>query len=235
LLFDLRGAGRRRTIKAVYITLALLMGGGLVFFGIGGEVSGGLVDAITERDGGGTGVERFEEQERDALARARANPEDAQAWADLARARFQQAGLGDNYDPSTGEFTEAGRAKLRLASDAWQRHLEEADEADERLARLMVQAYAPDGLNDPAQAATAQEVVAEANPRAAAVYAQLAALNYAAGRQRQGDIARDRAVRLTEPDMRESLRSQLQQARQAAEQQAFQEQAEGAAAPAEAP
>ena len=34
MLFDLRGRGRRRTVKIVYITLALLMGGGLVLFGI---------------------------------------------------------------------------------------------------------------------------------------------------------------------------------------------------------
>ena len=30
MLFDLRGSGRRTTVKAVYLTLALLMGGGLV-------------------------------------------------------------------------------------------------------------------------------------------------------------------------------------------------------------
>ena len=53
MLFDLRGSGRRRTVKIVYITLAFLMGGGLVLFGIGGGggISGGLVDAITERSG----------------------------------------------------------------------------------------------------------------------------------------------------------------------------------------
>jgi hypothetical protein len=233
VLFDLRGAGRRRTIKAVYITLALLMGGGLVFFGIGGEVSGGLVDAITERDGGDDGTRRFEQQEADALARTQADREDAQAYADLARARFQQAGLGDNYDPATQAFTDSGVAKLRAASDAWERHLELADTPDERLARLMVQAYLPEGLNDPAGAARAQEVVADANRDSAAVYAQLAALSYAAGQTRKGDLARRRAIDLTEPDMRESLRSQLDAAKaQAAQQQLQQLQEEGAGAEA---
>ena len=47
MLFDLRGRGRRNTIKVIYIMLAFLMGGGLVLFGIGGNTSGGLVDAIT--------------------------------------------------------------------------------------------------------------------------------------------------------------------------------------------
>src|ERR671915_171085 len=112
MLFDLRGRGRRRTVKIVYITLAFLMGGGLVFFGIGGDVSGGLVDAITERGGGDTGTERFTQRERAAARRAQANPRDAAAWADLARARVQIAGVGENFDPNTNTYTESGRAKL---------------------------------------------------------------------------------------------------------------------------
>src|ERR671911_508833 len=70
MLFDLRGRGRRRTVKIVYITLALLMGGGLVLFGIGGggAMQGGLVDAITGSSGGDTGSERFDNAEKAALA-----------------------------------------------------------------------------------------------------------------------------------------------------------------------
>ena len=84
MLFDLRGSGRRRTVKIVYITLAFLMGGGLVLFGIGGGggISGGLVDAITERSGGGDdGTDRFRKQETEALARTKADAQDAPAWA----------------------------------------------------------------------------------------------------------------------------------------------------------
>ena len=100
MLFDLRSAGRRRTVKIVYITLAFLMGGGLVLFGIGGEVSGGLVDALTERGGGGDDAsERFQQREDDALARTRRNPQDEAAWLALTRARVQLAGQGDNIDP----------------------------------------------------------------------------------------------------------------------------------------
>src|SRR5918999_4402778 len=101
MLFDLRGR-RRRGVQATYLLLALLMGGGLVFFGIGGEVSGGLVDALTESSGGGdTGAQRFEERERAAAQKATANPKDATAWAELARARVQAAGIGENFDPNT--------------------------------------------------------------------------------------------------------------------------------------
>ena len=52
MLFDLRGR-RRRAVQATYLTLAVLMGGGLVLFGIGGDVSGGLIDAFGGRDSGG--------------------------------------------------------------------------------------------------------------------------------------------------------------------------------------
>jgi hypothetical protein len=52
MLFDLRGSGRRTTVKVVYVTLAILMGGGLVFFGIGGDVNGGLFDAISGSSSG---------------------------------------------------------------------------------------------------------------------------------------------------------------------------------------
>jgi hypothetical protein len=59
MLFDLRSPGRRNAIKVVYVTLALLMGGGLVLFGIGGEVSGGVVDALTGSNRGDDGSDRF--------------------------------------------------------------------------------------------------------------------------------------------------------------------------------
>src|SRR5215218_6062060 len=100
MLFDLRGSGRRRTVKIVYITLAFLMGGGLVLFGIGGggAISGGLVDAITGSSGGGdTGTERFVQKERDAVRATQVRPQDPTAWAGLARARVQTAGVGENF------------------------------------------------------------------------------------------------------------------------------------------
>jgi hypothetical protein len=211
MLFDLRGAGRRRVVKTVYVTLALLMGGGLVLFGIGGDVSGGLVDAITERGGGGdSGTERLERNERDATRRARANPQDAAAWAEVARARFNLAGAGDNLDQETGTYTVEGRRRLNSAADAWERHLELADQPDDRVASLMVQAYA--ALGDGVKAVRAQEVIAEARDSAGA-YAQLAILAYQAGDTRTGNLARRKALSLTPEDMRETIRGQLDAAR----------------------
>jgi hypothetical protein len=217
MLFDLRSPGRRNVIKVVYVTLALLMGGGLVLFGIGGEVSGGVVDAITGSNTGDDGSERFREREERALAATRANPSDAAAWAELARARFQLASVGENFDPETNAFTSAGKAKLRQATDAWERHVELADKPDDRLAATMAQAYIE--LDEPAQAAAAQEIITEARPKAGA-FAQLAVYAYAAGQTRRGDLARDRALELTDRDQRDDLRAQLEQARAQATQAA---------------
>lgn len=221
MLFDLRGRGRRRTVKVVYITLALLMGGGLVFFGIGSDVSGGIVDAITGSGGGGGNTdERLQEREQTLTQRVRANPQDQQALVDLARVRFQLAGQGDNFDPNTSQFTESGRAELAGATRAWEQYLAlDPRTPDDRTARLMVQAY--EGQGDLAKATQAQEIVAEARPSTGS-YSQLAVFAYAAGQTRKGDLASRKAIEEAEPDMRESLRGQLESAKKQAEQQAAQ-------------
>jgi hypothetical protein len=225
MLFDLRGSARRRTIKIVYITLAFLMGGGLILFGIGGggALSGGLVDAITQSDGGGGGDDRFRDQEQRAPAAARANPDDPARWAAVARARFNLASVG--VDQATGQFDEAGTAQLEAAGRAWEEHLKLAgDKPDSRVASLMVQAYSVLGQFD--KAAVAQEVIA-LDRESSGAYTQLAVLAYQANQLRKGDLARDKALKLTEPDMREALRGQLEGQRQQA--------AQSAAAPAPAP
>lgn len=231
MLFDLRGSGRRRVVKVVYVTLALLMGGGLVLFGIGGSgaLSGGLVDAITESDGGGDGSDRLRDAEQKATAAARANPDDAALWAAAARARFNLASGAGNIDPSTGEFSEEGRTQLQAASRAWEEHLTLAgDKPDSRVASLMVQGYSVLGQYD--KAATAQEVIA-LDRESVGAYSQLALFAYQANQLRKGDLARDKALELTEPDMREALKGQLDAARA----QAAAQSGDGAAAPTPEP
>src|ERR671910_1036718 len=225
MLFDLRGRGRRRTVKIVYITLALLMGGGLVLFGIGGggAMQGGLVDAITGSSGGDTGSERFDKAERDAAARTRTNPQDAAAWAALARARVQSAGIGDNFDPNTASYTDTGKAKLTQAADAWEKYLAlDPKNPDNRVAGLMVRAYDQTGLNRPADAAKAQEIITEARP-SATTYATLAIYAYQAGQTRKGDLARNEALERAPKDERNTLKASLDQAKQQAAAQQLQQ------------
>ena len=236
MLFDLRGRGRRRTVKIVYITLALLMGGGLVLFGIGGggAMQGGLVDAITGSSGGDTGSARFDKAEKAAAAQTRATPNDAAAWAALARARVQSAGIGDNFDPGTATYTDSGKAKLSQAADAWEKYLSlEPKNPDDRVAGLMVRAFDQTGLNRPKDAAQAQQIITEARP-SATTYATLAIYAYQAGDTRLGDLARGKALEKAPKDERNTLKSSLDQAKQQATVQQLQQQ-QGSATPTATP
>ena len=217
MLFDLRGSGRRTTVKIVYLTLALLMGGGLVLFGIGGDVSGGLVDALTERGGSvETGSDTFRDRAEQAQRAAAADPQDAAAWAAVARARYQYASAGEFFDQSTGQFTDEGKAQLQAAATAWERHLKlEPDKPDDSVATVMVQAYSQAGLNEPAKAVAAQEVVTEERPKDS-TFATLAILAYQAGQTRKGDLATKEALALADKDDRNTLKSELENAKQQA-------------------
>src|SRR3954463_13483204 len=123
MLFDLRGRGRKNTVRVIYILLAFLMGGGLVLFGIGGATNGGLVDAITgSGSSGDTGEKRFTKRETAALKALQANPKDEAASIELIRARISLAGVGDRYDANTNTYTKAGEAQLRKAVEAWNQY-----------------------------------------------------------------------------------------------------------------
>ncbi len=78
----------------------------------------------------------------------------------------------------------------------------------------MVQAFG--ALNQLAKAAEAQEVITDARPTAA-TFTQLAIFAYQAGQTRKGDLAKNKALELTDPDMREALKGQLESAKQSAQ------------------
>src|SRR5205085_289188 len=121
MLFDLRGRGRRRTVQAIYLTLAILMGGGLVLFGVGGSVSGGLFDAIGLTGGSSNSSsanEQLEKQEKAAIRQTRVDPKNAAAFITLTRVRYQLAGQGDNFDKETGQFKGGGRKELAQAAES---------------------------------------------------------------------------------------------------------------------
>lgn len=223
MLFDLRRPGRRRTIKAIYLGLALLLGGGLVLFGIGSDTgSGGLVDALQEQGGGSSATESLDNQIKTQLRKVRANPEDAAAWAQLAVARFQRA----NVDGLTqeGTYTEDGKRRLGLAAQAWERHLAlDPERPNVRAATLMVQAYGPNGLEQLDKAVKAKQIVTAADGSPSSnQYVQLAQLAYLAGDDRVGDLAAERAVDLAAADERKELRTALESLKTQAAAQAAQ-------------
>jgi hypothetical protein len=214
MLFDLRGRGRRRTVQVIYLSLALLMGGGLVLFGIGSDAGqGGLVDGIAGSGGSASGaIEDRAERAQEATQR---NPRDARAWAVLARERYQLAASTAQSDPQSGQttFDEEGRAELGRAAEAWQRHLQLAgDRPDAESAAVIANLYGDTGLNQPSEAARAWNIVVDSREDpSAGDFARLAQYQYAAGNTREGDLAARAAVRETPSDQRRDLRTQLDQ------------------------
>jgi hypothetical protein len=215
MLFDLRGRGRRRTIQAIYLWLAVLMAGGLVFFGIGGATNGGLLDAFKSGGGGGSaGSGLFDQRLKAAQRQVALTPGNAPAWAQLAQLRFQLAGLGDNYSQAQGSFTSKGRAQLAQAKQAWDHYLSlNPAQPNADIAAEMVQAFGgAGGLGDYAAASRAAEIVASARPNEA-IFAQLAAFSYLAGQTRKGDLAAAKAETLAPTSSRAALKAQLQSVR----------------------
>jgi len=217
MLFDLRARGRRRTIQVIYLFLALLMGGGLIFFGIGGNTSGGLFDAFKSNNGGSSSDSALTKKVETAEKRVQANRTDPALWAALTRAQYQVAGLGENYDQNTGTFTPKGKAALRKVERSWDQYMKlDPPKPNPDLASLMVQAFSPTGLNRPAKAVTAQEIVIDARPASTGLYSTLAILAYAAGQTRKGDLASSKAVDLAPKEQRQTVKEQLKQAKQQA-------------------
>jgi tetratricopeptide (TPR) repeat protein len=216
MLFDLRGRGRRRVVQAIYLSLAILMGGGLVLFGIGGATSGGLLDAFKGSAGTQSANQIFQKRVDAAERSVRARPTDAKAWAALTRIRYQQAGSGDGFDPNQNVFTDKGKQQLAGAELAWNKYLTLTDKPDDSVASLMVQAFSEVGLNKPDKAVRAQEIILERRQPTGPLYVQLAALAYQAGQTRKAELASKKALALTPKDSREQIKAQLESARVAA-------------------
>jgi hypothetical protein len=226
MLFDLRSGGRRRTVKAVYLFLALLMFVGFVGFSIGSSgLQGGIVDAITGNGSKGGGdsaaVDRLTTQVTTADAKTKAAPNDPAGWAALAQARVRLAAVGDNFDPKTSDYTAAGRKQLTAAGTAWDKYVAlKPANLDERLARSMTQAYISLNLLD--KATSAQEAVTEVDATEQ-TFSNLALLAYQAGQTRKGDLAAKKAVDLAPADKKKDLKSQLDSAKTQALQQQIQQ------------
>ena len=206
MLFDLRGR-RRRAVQATYLTLAVLMGGGLVLFGIGGDVSGGLFDAFSDRSGSGNSSEQLEERIDRNEERVEANPRNEAALKALVR---DYHALASSQLPTGAvEYPDEAKDDLRQAGEYWQRYLEvETGDPDPSLARLAVAVYDLNGLNEPAQAAAAMRIVAEEGND---FQSYLALVQYAAaaGDERTADLAGQKAIDLAPKRLEKQVRQQV--------------------------
>ncbi len=91
MLFDLRGRGRRRTVQMIYLGLALLMGVGLVGFGVGGGVGGGgILSSLTDNEGSSSA--NFASKIKKYQKLTQQQPSSVYAWEQLTLAQLHEAG-----------------------------------------------------------------------------------------------------------------------------------------------
>ena len=211
MLFDLRGRGRRRTVKIIYIGLALLFALGFIGFGVGGGFGGGgnagIVNSLTGNEGSNSAS--FASQIKKYSKLTQQQPANVSAWESLTKALLHEAG-GEAYVTSTGVVTSKGRELYNQASRAWASYLAlNPPKPSTELAQLMVTVYGEQGLNQPAQAVQALQLVVTARPTSAALWAALAEYAYKAHNVRVGDLASGKAVSLAPVGQRTRLKNEL--------------------------
>ena len=211
MIFDLKGK-RRRMVQGVYLTLAILIGGGLVLFGIGGgSLNGGLLDAFKGGGGSSSAEKTIQKQIDNAQKQLAANPQNQAALQELIRDNYQLASL--SADQTTGTFSADGKKNLQQASIAWQRYLAtNPAKPDLTLASLMTQAYT--GLADYNNAKKAALIVAAAQPSSAAY---IRVIQYASLAKppdsRTVALASQKALDLAPKSERSSVKKQIQAAK----------------------
>jgi hypothetical protein len=199
-------------VQVVYLGLALLMGGGLVLFGVGaGNGNGGLLNAFTGNGSGNSQGSVLSQAEKTAVKATQVDPNSPSAWASLISARWATATAGSNYDSTTGNFTTSGKKELAAATTAWQRYTQLTKSPNPDLATLAARAYAH--LAEYPASANAWEIVSADNPSSAKGYECLAVSAYAAQQTRKGDLALAKALSLVPKLSQSTLKSQIQAAK----------------------
>jgi hypothetical protein len=212
MLFDLRGRGRRRTVRVVYTGLALLIGVGLVGFGIGGGFGGGgLLTAANNSEG--SNAASFASQIKKYTKQTQQQPQNLSAWENLTKALLHEAG-SEAYVTSAGVVTTKGKELFRRAADSWTHYIAlNPAKPNAELAQLMETVYGEAGLNEPAKAVEILQIAVAARPTDAALYAALAEYAYKAKNPRVGDLAAAKAVALAPAADRTRVKNELAQVR----------------------
>ena len=113
---------------------------------------------------------------------------------------------------TSGQFNDEGKDLLRDADKAWQEYVDRVRRPEASIARMMVQTYGPTGLDKPADAAEAAEIVALIDPSPAA-YLQLVQIAARAGQTRKADLAGKKAIELAPSGNRAEIRQLIEQAK----------------------
>jgi hypothetical protein len=216
MLFDLRGR-RKRAVQVTYLFLALLMGGGLVLFGVGGSVSGGLLDAFKGSGGGSNGDSALQDQVDKGEERLAKTPRNEAVLQNLVRDYYALA--TSQRESGTVGFPDDAKDDLRKADGYWQRYLTAAKgDPSPEAASVALQIYAPTALNKPKELQKAGAILAK-DSNDVASYLRLVSYAAAAGDTRTADLAAKKAVDLAPKAQRKEVKQQAEELKKPPQQQ----------------
>jgi hypothetical protein len=193
----------------IYTGLALLMGVGLVGFGIGGGFGGGgLLSSISKEGEGGGGPSHTSEIDKYRKLTQK-QPTNLAAWEKLTKAIYDEAGV-EPYTTSAGAVTSKGKELFKQAAQAWSSYIAlNPPKPNAELAQLMENVYGLEGLNEPAKEVEVLQIAVAARPTDAALYGALAEYAYRAHNTRVGDLAAEKAVAYAPASERTRVKEQL--------------------------
>jgi hypothetical protein len=204
MLFDLQGP-RKTFVKVIYLGLAILMGGGLILFGIGSDVNGGLANVFgtsTTADTARDNVKKYAEQ-------LQKNPDSEETLQNLIAARYSLAGDEENFNQKTGKFTKEGEQQLKLLTDNWDTYIKVTkNEPSIGTANYAVSAFL--GLNDAKGATAAQQILVKDQPTASNYLALMLYASYA-GNTLVASGAEARAKEVATEDEKQQVKDQIKE------------------------
>jgi hypothetical protein len=207
MLFDVRGRGRRRVVRVVYIGLALLFLLGFVGLGVGSFGGGGILSSLTNNEGSSS--TSFSGQIKKYKKLTERQPSNLAAWEGLTKNLLHE-GAGEAYVTSAGAVTSKGKALFNQTAQAWSSYIAlNPPKPSIELAKEMLRVYGAEGLNQSAQAVQVLQLIVAAEPSNASFYAQLAEYAYRAKNVRVGDLASEKAVSLAPATERTRVKSEL--------------------------
>jgi hypothetical protein len=189
-------------IQVVYGFLAVLIGGGLVLFGVGSGSGGtGVLSQLAQNGGGSaSGLKTYVTAVTKTERVAKAAPNSATAWANYATAVYHLASVGNNYVASGADtgYTVSGAKELAVLDKAWNHYLSLSPaKPNVTLASEVAAAFgsAP-GVQEYSIAESAQEVVTESRPKNFEEWTVLAGDAFLAGDASHGKLAEAKALKL---------------------------------------
>ena len=199
------------------------MGGGLVLFGVGGNVSGGLLDALKNNPSSSNSdlfTKRLKAAEK-LVGHSRRTP---RPGPNVVSSATRWPAPATATTTTTGAFTTKGKAELAAVDQAWNHYLNlDPKKIDPTAANYMVNAYAPNALNQTDKLVRAYELVIDATAKPTFdQYRNLAIYSYVAGQTRKGDLARGKALELAPKDQRAVVKQQIDAQKTEAIKQAIQ-------------